>query len=218
MPILHYEDDDYTVDEDGFLNDPGCWKESFARGLAHEVGIDGCLTREHWDVIHFIRCAYLETGRCPMVYQTCRNAGLHLEGLRHLFPAGYQRGACRLAGLNFRHGFAGFEWQNLHLNEVSASILDRIYRVDSCGFLADPFEWDEVFALTKAFELKVPGGLTPPRWKVLRWLREAYRTGGAVPTLYETCEANDLDLAELEQLFPDGYHRGAVKLAGLRVR
>jgi tRNA 2-thiouridine synthesizing protein E len=34
----------------------------------------------------------------------------------------------------------------------------------------------------------------------------------------ETCEANDLDIDELEQLFPDGYHRGAVKIAGLRLR
>jgi tRNA 2-thiouridine synthesizing protein E len=34
----------------------------------------------------------------------------------------------------------------------------------------------------------------------------------------ETCEATDLDIAELERLFPDGYHRGAVKIAGLRLR
>ena len=34
----------------------------------------------------------------------------------------------------------------------------------------------------------------------------------------ETCEANDIDIDELEQLFPDGYHRGAVKIAGLRLR
>ena len=34
----------------------------------------------------------------------------------------------------------------------------------------------------------------------------------------ETCEANDIDLDELEQLFPDGYHRGVIKIAGLRLR
>ena len=29
---------------------------------------------------------------------------------------------------------------------------------------------------------------------------------------------NLIDLDELQKLFPDGYHRGAVKIAGLRVR
>jgi tRNA 2-thiouridine synthesizing protein E len=38
------------------------------------------------------------------------------------------------------------------------------------------------------------------------------------PSVTETCEVNDLDIEELEQLFPDGYHRGAVKIAGLRLR
>ena len=37
-----------------------------------------------------------------------------------------------------------------------------------------------------------------------------------VPTVYEACADNGLELEDLEQLFSDGYHRGAVKLAGLR--
>jgi len=40
---------------------------------------------------------------------------------------------------------------------------------------------------------------------------------GLVPTLYETCTASDLELEDLERLFPDGYQRGVVKIAGLRV-
>jgi sulfur relay (sulfurtransferase) DsrC/TusE family protein len=40
---------------------------------------------------------------------------------------------------------------------------------------------------------------------------------GVVPTVYETFVANSLELEDLERLFPDGYQRDAVKLAGLRV-
>jgi tRNA 2-thiouridine synthesizing protein E len=34
----------------------------------------------------------------------------------------------------------------------------------------------------------------------------------------ETCEANSIEIDEFATLFPDGYHRGAVKIAGLRLR
>ncbi len=42
--------------------------------------------------------------------------------------------------------------------------------------------------------------------------------GETVPTVYETCEENRIEIEDLEALFPDGYHRGAVKISGLRVR
>jgi hypothetical protein len=38
-----------------------------------------------------------------------------------------------------------------------------------------------------------------------------------VATVYESCEACEMDIRRLETLFPTGYHRGAVKLAGLRM-
>jgi tRNA 2-thiouridine synthesizing protein E len=50
------------------------------------------------------------------------------------------------------------------------------------------------------------------------FLRQRFATNNIVPTVYETCEANHIELEELQRLFPDGYHRGAVKLGGLRVR
>jgi tRNA 2-thiouridine synthesizing protein E len=55
-------------------------------------------------------------------------------------------------------------------------------------------------------------------WQIIRFLRSTYYKTGKIPTVTETCEATDLDIDELEQLFPDGYHRGAVKIAGLRLR
>ena len=38
-----------------------------------------------------------------------------------------------------------------------------------------------------------------------------------VITVYERCEANGMDIEELERLFQDGYHRGATETVGLRV-
>jgi hypothetical protein len=37
-----------------------------------------------------------------------------------------------------------------------------------------------------------------------------FKKKNVVPTVYETCEANDLEIDDLERLFPQGYHRGAV--------
>ncbi len=62
--------------------------------------------------------------------------------------------------------------------------------------------------------MKMPGGkLTKRHWEIIRYLRKSYYTTGKIPTICETCEANHIDLDELELLFPDGYHRGAVKIA-----
>ncbi len=55
-------------------------------------------------------------------------------------------------------------------------------------------------------------------WKIMRFLRTQYKKTSQVPTIYETCEANEVELEEMESLFPDGYHRGAVKIAGLKQR
>jgi tRNA 2-thiouridine synthesizing protein E len=65
--------------------------------------------------------------------------------------------------------------------------------------------------------MKMPR-LTDKHWQILEFLRQRFATNNIVPTVYETREANHLELEELQRLFPDGYHRGAVKLAGLRVR
>jgi tRNA 2-thiouridine synthesizing protein E len=66
--------------------------------------------------------------------------------------------------------------------------------------------------------MKIHGGkLTDRHWKIIKYLRDRFQKTQEVPTIYETCEANQITIEELEYLFPDGYHRGAVKLAGLRM-
>lgn len=208
----------WQVDGDGFLVDPTTWDEDFARLTASRAGVEGDLTTEHLAVIRSIRATFETTGRCPLVYQTCRACNLHLEDLERLFPTGYLRGACRLAGLTFREGFLDQPWHGASLADVTAALSDRTYRVDVRGFLVDPSEWDEGYAHSRAQEMKVPGGLSEAHWTVLHFLRQAWDRERSVPTVYATCRACGLTLDDLEALFPDGYHRGAVKLAGLRLR
>jgi len=221
----------YHLDEDGFLTDATEWTEDFAEGMAPDLGIDGGLTEEHWKVINFIRDTYQATGKCPLVYHTARINALHVSAMKALFPTGYLRGACKLAGLTYREGYlnqvapgdyvgkmpsgpAG----RIAVRESKAGVPGKVYRTDVRGFLVDPLEWDEAFAEFRAQDMKFPRRLTDEHWRIIKFLRERYDSSGQVPTVYETCEGNGIELDELEQLFPDGYHRGAVKIAGLRVR
>ena len=219
MRIVKLGRKEYQVDDGGFLVDYQHWDEDFAKETASEVKIEGELTREHWDVINFIRKTFEETGKCPLVYETCRQNGLRLKGLRDLFPTGYLRGACKLSGITYREGYLGQSLLPATADDLNTIAANKTYEVDVRGFLAHHDEWDEYFAAHRAHEMKIPGGkLTEAHWKIIRYLRETFETTGGVPTIYETCEANGIELEQLEQLFPDGYHRGAVKIAGLCVR
>jgi len=218
MSAVVFDDKTYHVDSDGFLINSNEWDEDFALGMASSVGLTAGLTRQHWRVIHFIRRTFAELGKCPLVYQTCKMNSLRLKELKELFPAGYLRGACKLAGISYKEGYLGYALSPVGDGLSSADHEEKIYQVDVRGFLVDPVDWDEAYAIHKAFEMKMPGNLSNRHWEIIHFLRRRYRETREVPTIYETCEANHIGLDALEELFPDGYHRGAVKIAGLRVR
>ena len=218
MSILTHKGKNYELDQNGFISDYRLWDEDFAEGLASQLKIEKGLTKEHWDVIHSIRDAFKTTGKCPTVFETCRNNGLRRKELKQLFPTGYMRGACKLAGITYREGYK--QSGSLPSAEaLHAVAVNKTYTVDIRGFLMDPAEWDEHYAEHRAYDMKIPGGkLSEKHWQVLRFLRESYEKNNEIPTVYDTCEANNIELDELERLFPDGYHRGTVKLAGLRLK
>jgi TusE/DsrC/DsvC family sulfur relay protein len=221
MDALSVGTKSYRVDAKGFLEDRDDWEEAFAEAMAPAAGIPDGLTDRHWQVIRYIRDEFTATGDCPLVFSTCRAAKLRLKDLKALFPTGYLRGACRLAGITYRDRFINYFGQSGTLDEATAAppkAPARTYRVDVFGFLVDPAEWDEQWATHKARELDLPRGLEDAHWRVLRELRRSYMETGVVPTVIECCEANGLELDELEALFPGGYQRHAVKLAGLCVR
>jgi TusE/DsrC/DsvC family sulfur relay protein len=207
----------YQVDTEEFLSDFKEWDENFARGMAPKVGIISGLSEDHWKIIHFIRDKFKQTGKCPLVYETCRMNRLHLQELKKLFPAGYLRGACKLAGITYREGYLDQSWVEDFAEHVTSGVREeKTYLVNIRGFLVNPADWDKRFALYKAHEMKMPK-LTDQHWRIINFLRQHFEKNNIVATLYETCEANGIELKELEKLFPDGYHRGAVKVAGLRV-
>jgi tRNA 2-thiouridine synthesizing protein E len=199
------------------------WDEDFARTMAPRYGITGGLTARHWEVIRFIRDTFEEYGHCPLVYHTCKANGLRLRDLKELFPTGYLRGACRLAGVTYKQGYhdsgslpaAAARPRERVTPELPEVPTLKVYTIDVHGFLIDPEQWDEDYATHRARDMKI-AALTDRHWRLLNYLRAHHAEHGVVPTVYEACADNGLELEDLEQLFSDGYHRGAVKLAGLR--
>ena len=92
------------VDDEGYLVDPADWSEEVARMLALREQVD--LTGEHWTVIRFMREYYDSHQIAP----DARHVMKHLAELKGadkssrndlfvLFPYGYVKQACKIAGM-----------------------------------------------------------------------------------------------------------------------
>lgn len=215
MKTLVANGKEYKVDDKGFLLDPSQWDEQFAEAMAPEVGISSGLTDAHWRMIRFIRNTFEKINQCPLIYVACKNNDIGLGDLKKLFPGGWLRGACKLAGVTYREGYMQQMWLEGDIAHLKNTYNNKVYEVDEQGFLINPGEWDENFSVQTAYQMNIPGNLTERHWQIIHFLRDYFEKTGSVPTVYETCEANKLDLSECETLFPGGYHRGAVRLAGL---
>ncbi len=86
----------------GFLNDPSDWTREYAERVAADHEIEGGLTGAHWRVVRSIRARFEKTGVIPLVCEVCERNDLSLGELMELFPRGYHKGACKIAGLNPR--------------------------------------------------------------------------------------------------------------------
>ena len=218
MKNFDYNGKSYEIDSHGFLMDPDEWDENFAEGMAESARITGGLTDDHWRFIRFIRNTFEKINQCPLVYIACKNNDIGLGNLKELFPTGYLRGACKLAGVTYREGYGQRLWLEEHMVHNTRMYERKNYSTDVHGFLGNPNDWDENFAIHKAHEIGMTDYLTDQHWDIINFLRERFSETHTVPTVYETCEHFHIDLDELERLFPVGYHRGAVKIAGLHVR
>jgi len=225
MMEFSFKDNTYQVDAQGFLADRSQWDENFARGMASELKIENGLSKKHWEVLNFIRKSFKKNGKCPLIYEACRASKLSMRGFKDLFPTGYLRGACLLAGITYKDRIVNYYGEpgpgvqaTDQIRKSKPRAEEKVYRVDTFGFLVDSSDWDEDFCFNKAEEMKMKKGLTEKHWKIIYFLREYFKKTGLVPTVIECCEKNRLEIEELEKLFPDGYHRGVVKMAGLRVR
>lgn len=98
MPTIELGGNSYTVDEDGFLENPEVWNEQVAQDFASTEGVES-LTEAHWKVINYLRNYYLQYGIAPMIRKLCKETGFKLNEIYALFPSGPAKGACKLAGL-----------------------------------------------------------------------------------------------------------------------
>jgi TusE/DsrC/DsvC family sulfur relay protein len=86
------------MDPDGFLIDTRKWTKEVAEILAKSDMPQG-LTEDHWKVIDYLRQYFLEWESAPPVRMLARETGLSLRDLKHLFPDGLRKYACKYAGL-----------------------------------------------------------------------------------------------------------------------
>ncbi len=202
MATVKLENKDYQVDEHGYLYPPEQWDEDFANGMAAALGISSGLTERHWKILRYLRKKFIEEKTVPLAAHMCLDNDTTLQELRSLFPSGYHRGACKIAGINYR------------FLPVPAAAKKPRYKLDELGFLVDFTAWDLDFVEYMMKELG-RGSPTDRHWDVIRYLRDYYEQHHNLPTVYEACTTNDFSLKDLLELFPDGYRRGACRLAGL---
>lgn len=90
------------IDGEGYLIDPFSWNEEVAREFAAQENVE--LTADHWDAIQFMRQYYLEHQIAPDVRHVMKHLAERLgpesrNRIFELFPYGYVKQACRIAGM-----------------------------------------------------------------------------------------------------------------------
>lgn len=91
-----------TIDDEGYLVEPQEWSEEQAEAFARQEGIE--LKEDHWDVIRFMRDYYQEHQVAPDARFVIKHLADRLgpgsrNKLFELFPYGYVKQACKIAGM-----------------------------------------------------------------------------------------------------------------------
>ncbi len=86
------------LDAEGFLAHAEQWNEQIAEEIARENGVPQ-LTDRHWQVIDFMRKAYLESGSAPSIRSLGKTSGVPIKELYELFPKGPAKLAAKIGGI-----------------------------------------------------------------------------------------------------------------------
>lgn len=97
------------IDAEGYLIDPQDWSEELAEEFARQENIR--LTEDHWDVIRFMRGFFEEHQIAPDARYVIKHLSGRLGGearnkLFELFPYGYVKQACKIAGMKRPRGWS----------------------------------------------------------------------------------------------------------------
>ncbi len=201
----------YSLDRHGFLDPPDQWDDDFAVEMAKRTGIHGDLTEDHWAFIRYLRRQFVIAKTVPVVVLACAENKLRLGKLKAMFPAGYHRGACKIAGINYKFMYD----HNIWLTYETYSTLKTRYNVTQSGFLNDFTQWNPQFAQQVAADWDLPDDLGDRHWDVIKYLRDFYGKNESIPNVYDICKDMGLTLQDLLSLFPEGYRRGACRASGL---
>jgi TusE/DsrC/DsvC family sulfur relay protein len=98
-----------NTDDEGYLIEPQDWNEEVARQLALQENIQ--LTEDHWDAIRFMRDYYAEHQIAPDVRHVTKHLAKRLgpdsrNAVFELFPYGYVKQACKIAGMKRPRGWS----------------------------------------------------------------------------------------------------------------
>jgi len=91
-----------TVDEEGFMTDPGQWTREVAEGMAAEGEIT--LTDRHWVVLGFVRQDAADQGEPPGVRRITKLTDVSMKEMYQLFPRGPGILASKLSGFGKPQG------------------------------------------------------------------------------------------------------------------
>jgi TusE/DsrC/DsvC family sulfur relay protein len=92
-------------DVEGYIVDPEEWSQEIARELAAEESLE--LTRDYWPILDFMRAYWIDHRIAPDVrhvidYLVHEQGYEKKEAKKHLFelfPYGYVKQACKIAGM-----------------------------------------------------------------------------------------------------------------------
>ena len=92
-------------DIEGYIVDPSDWSRELAKQLATEEGLE--LSEDYWQILEFMREYWLEHRIAPDVrhvieYLVIKQGYDKKEAKKHLFdlfPYGYVKQACKIAGM-----------------------------------------------------------------------------------------------------------------------
>ena len=103
-PSIEIEGKIIRTDGEGYLVEPADWTEAVAEELAQREGL--ALSALHWSVLHFMRRYFEDRQIAPdarfAVKHLAEEHGLGAQArsrLFELFPYGYVRQACKIAGM-----------------------------------------------------------------------------------------------------------------------
>ncbi len=214
MESATFSNKTYTLDDFGFLDPPDQWDENFAEGMARFQGIISGLTERHWKIINYLRKKFIEDKDVPVMVMACAENKIRLAEFRALFPVGYHRGACKIAGINYSFMSDVNYWLTYETG-IPAKAMKSRYPMDQLGFLKDFKKWDAEFVYTILHKMGRPQELTDAQRNIINYLRDYYEIYNNIPIVYEACSVTGLSLKELNDLFPRGYRRDACRMAGL---